>query len=70
MQEEKKKLFMIAVIAVSLIVSLIVFFFVKDKNYGIDSIGDDENLLVKCCNPDCNADYQISKRGYYEFLQE
>ena len=70
MQENKKKLFMIGVIVVSLTLSGIVFLSVRDKSHGIESIGADERLLVKCSNPDCDTDYEMSKRDYFEFLKE
>jgi hypothetical protein len=70
MQDSKKKLFMIGIIVVSLASAAAVTFFVRDVSYGIDSIGKDEKILVKCSNPDCNAEYEMSKREYYEFLQK
>jgi phage FluMu protein Com len=70
MQENKKKLLMISVIVVSLAIAAAVTFFVRDVSQGIDSIGKDEKMLVKCSNPSCNAEYETGKREYYEFLQK
>lgn len=37
------------------------------KTSGLESI---EMLWVKCNNPDCEAEYQTSKRGYFEYAQK
>jgi len=37
---------------------------------GISSIDADEMVWVKCNNPDCKAEYQMSKRKYYAEVEE
>jgi predicted Zn-ribbon and HTH transcriptional regulator len=65
--EDRKKPIMIGVIVVCLVVAgLITFARRGGSGGGIGSIPESEMIWVKCNNPDCKAEYQMSKREYYE----
>lgn len=67
MEDSKKKPIMIIVIVASLGIAGYVTFRGGPEG-GINSIPEDETQWVKCNNKTCNAEYEMSKREYYEFL--
>lgn len=71
MDEEKRKPIMIGVIVVCLIGACVVLFnTLSGGEGGINSIPEGEATWVKCNNPACNAEYQMSKREYFKELQK
>ena len=70
MEDSKKKPIMIGVIVVCLIVAGLVTFARRGGGSGIDGISDDEMTWVKCSNPSCNAEYEMSQKAFYKAQQE
>jgi len=71
MEDSKKKPIMIGVIGVCIIVAgLITFARRGGGSDGIDGIPDDEMTWVKCSNPSCKAEYEMSKQQYHKDVQE
>ena len=71
MEDSKKKPIMIGVIGVCIIVAgLITFARRSGGSGGIDSIPDDKMTWVKCSNPNCKAEYEMSEKQYYKDVQE
>ena len=71
MEESRKKPIMIGVIVVCLIVAgLITFARRGGGGSGIDSISDDKMTWVKCSNPKCKAEYEMSEKQYFKELQQ
>jgi len=67
MEESKKKPIMIGVIVVCLIVAGLVTFARRGGGgSGIDSIPDDKMTWVKCNNPSCKAEYEMSEKAFYK----
>ena len=67
MEDSRKKPIMIGVIVVCLVgAGLYTFARRGGGGGGISSIPESEMIWVKCNNPDCKAEYQMSKREYYE----
>jgi hypothetical protein len=63
MEDSRKKPIMIGVIVVCLIVAgLITFAKRSGSKSGIDSIPDEKMTWVKCNNPSCKAEYQMSEK--------
>jgi hypothetical protein len=70
MQEDTKKYLTIAIAIGGLVIAGAITFMTKKTSHGIESIGSSEKILVKCGDSKCNAQYEMSKRAYYEFLQK
>jgi hypothetical protein len=71
MEDSRKKPIMIGVVVVCLVVAgLITLARRGGGGGGIDSIPDDAMTWVKCNNPACNAEYQMSKKALYKAQQE
>jgi len=70
MEDSKKKPIMIGVIVVCLIVAGLVTFARRGGGEGLDAISDDEMTWVKCNNPSCKAEYQMSLKEFYKIQQE
>ncbi|MBA7539701.1 hypothetical protein ES705_31982 [subsurface metagenome] len=71
MEESRKKPVMIGVIVVCIIITgLITFARRGGGSGGIDGIPDDEMTWVKCSNPSCKAEYEMSKQRYHKEVQE
>ena len=70
MEESKKKPIMIGVIIVCLAVAGIITYSRSGGGDSIDSIPDEEMVWVKCNNPACKAEYQMSKKAYYKNIAE
>ncbi len=72
MEESKRKPIMIGVIVVCLAVAGLITYFTYSggSSGGIEDIPAEEMMWVKCSNKACNAEYQINKRDYYQFLKE
>ena len=67
MEDSKKKPIMIGVIVVCIIVAgLITFARRGGGSGGIDSIPDDKMTWVKCNNPKCKAEYEMSEKQYHK----
>jgi hypothetical protein len=71
MEESKKKPVMIGVIVVCIIVAgLITFARRGGGGGGLESIPDDKMTWVKCSNPNCKAEYQMSEKAFYKAQKE
>ena len=72
MEESKKKPIMISVIVVCLVVAGIITYsrYSGGGGGGIESISGKEMIWVKCRNPSCGAEYQMSKKAYYKYIKE
>jgi len=71
MEESKKKPIMIIVIVVCLVAAGAIFWGTGGGGGGgIDSIPEGRMIWVKCNNPSCNAEYQMSEKAYYKYIKE
>jgi hypothetical protein len=74
MTSDKRKLVMLGVVVVcfSLAVGITVYRRHKEGSgpTGIESIKRGEMIWVKCDNEECEAEYQMDKREYFEYLQD
>jgi phage FluMu protein Com len=71
MEDSKKKPIMIGVIVVCLVVAgLITFARRGGGGSGLDAIPEGKMTWVKCNNPSCNAEYQMSEREFFKLQQE
>jgi len=71
MEESNKKPIMIGVIVLCLAVAgIITWSRHGGGGGGVDSISDEEMIWAKCNNPACKAEYQTSKKGYFEYVNE
>jgi hypothetical protein len=70
MEESKKKPIMIGVIVVCLALALLITFGRRGGGGGIEDISPEEMIWVKCNNPDCKAEYQMSKQAYFKYVEE
>jgi hypothetical protein len=62
----------VVVIVVCIALAVVIFIMTQsDGSGGLESIKRGKQLYwVKCNNPNCNAEYQMDKRDYYDQLQE
>jgi hypothetical protein len=71
MEDSRKKPIMIGVIVVCLVVAGLITFARRGGGGGsINSIPEGDMTWVKCNNPDCKAEYQMSKREFYKQQKE
>jgi hypothetical protein len=71
MEDSKKKPIMIGVIVVCLAAAGLIFYSTQSGGGGgINDIPDDKMTWVKCNNPDCKAEYQISEKEYFKSIEE
>ena len=68
MEDSKKKPIMIGVIIVCFAVAGLVFFTRGSGSGGIDDIPDDKMTWVKCNNPSCKAEYEMSEKQYFKAM--
>ena len=66
MEDSRKKPIMIAVIVVCLGVAGAVTFLRSGSDTGIEGIPEENMTWVKCRNPACNAEYQMSEKDYFK----
>jgi hypothetical protein len=66
MEGSSKKPIMIGVIVVCLAVAGLITFARRGGGGGIDSIPASELTWVKCSNPACKAEYQMSKKEFFK----
>ncbi len=70
MEDSRKKPIMIAVIVVCLgVAGAITYLRSGGSGGGIDSLPDDKMTWVKCANPQCKAEYEMSQKKYFEEVQ-
>ena len=71
MEEEKKKMIMIAAIVICLLLAAVItaMRLMKPGAGSIESISESEMMWVKCINPKCGAEYQMSVKDYYAAMQ-
>ncbi|MHC4571934.1 MAG: hypothetical protein ACYS0C_07660 [Planctomycetota bacterium] len=70
MEDSKKKLIMAWIIVLCLVLAgVITFATFPRRTGGIESIKRGEMIWVKCMNPECEAEYQMGLRDYFEYLK-
>ena len=72
MEDSRKKPIMIGVIVVCLIIAGLVTFARRGSGGGggLDSIPDDKMTWVKCSNPKCKAEYEMSEKQYFKEMEK
>jgi len=71
MEDSKKKPIMIGVIVVCLgVAGAVTLMRSSGGGSGIDALPDDETTWVKCNNPSCKAEYEMSIKAFYKAQQE
>ena len=71
MDDSKKKPIMIAFIIVCLgVAGAYTFLRSGGPEGGYESLPDDQMTWVKCNNPQCKAEYQVSEKEYFKEIQE
>jgi hypothetical protein len=71
MEDSTKKPVMIAVIIVCLgVAGAVTFWRHSGSGGGINDIPAGKMMWVKCRNPQCNAEYQMSEKEYYKEIKE
>ena len=69
MDDSKKKTLMLVVIISCLVLVCIISFARRsNRNQGIESIKRGDFIWMMCSNPQCNAEYQIDKKDYLEYV--
>jgi aspartate carbamoyltransferase regulatory subunit len=70
MEDRKKKSIMIGIIVVCLIAAAAITIMNRPKSGGsFDNIPADATVLMKCSNPDCEAEYEMNRREYHKRVQ-
>ena len=71
MEDSKKKSILIGVIVACVVLAFVITYVTRpESSGGIEGIKPGEMMWVKCSNPDCGAEYQMSKKEYYEYVKE
>ena len=61
---------MIGIIVVCIVVAAAITIKTRTGDSGTASIKRGELMWVKCSNPDCEVEYQIDRKDYFDFLGE
>ena len=67
MDDDVKKKIMVGVVALCVVSAVVLFLITRSGGGGIKSA--EGTVLMKCRNPECEADYQKDKEEYYMFIQ-
>ncbi|MHC4617728.1 MAG: hypothetical protein ACYTEQ_08230 [Planctomycetota bacterium] len=70
MDESKKKPIMIGVIVVCLVAAGAIALKSRRRNEGIPKHFAKEMTWVLCRNPNCKAEYEITKMDYYKYIEK
>jgi len=72
MEPEKKKAILIGIIVICLIGAAVIAYKTakSGSSAGIHGISEAEMIWVKCVNPQCEAEYEMSKRAFYQYMDE
>ena len=70
MEDSKKKPLMIGIVVICLVLAVGVTLRRSSKPEGIESIKRGEMVWMKCQNPECNAESQMDKKDYYEYIMQ
>jgi DNA-directed RNA polymerase subunit M/transcription elongation factor TFIIS len=70
MEESRKKIFMLGIIAISVISAGSITFLTMFKNSGHLNKLKGQIVWLKCRNPECNYTSEMDMKDYYEQLQE
>jgi len=70
MEKRVKKNALIGVIIGSLVLAAGITYMTRSPKGGIPKHFAQEMTWVKCRNPKCGAEYQISKKEYFEYVEE
>lgn len=71
MEAGTKKIVMVAIIIVCLIAAAVIALMSRTGGQtGYDTIDAKERMWVKCANPDCGAEYEMSKQEYHKIAHE
>lgn len=69
MEKSRKKVFMLGIIAVSLILAVFITFSTMYKNSSHLNKLKGQNVWLKCQNSECNHSFEMDMKDYYEYLQ-
>jgi len=70
MEENVKKRIFVGVIAGCLVVAGLVTWLTRPPKRGIPGRFAKELIWVKCRDPNCQAEYQVTKKNYYEYIEK
>ncbi len=74
MTSDRKKVVMLLVVVVcfGLAAGITIYRDIKNKSQarGVETIDPTDLIWVKCDNAECEAEYQMGKRAYFEYLEE
>lgn len=72
MEDEKKRRAMIAVIAICVLATGIIYWWTHGSGSAGSSVDSFENdtVLMKCNNPKCRAEYEVTGKEYREFMEQ
>lgn len=70
MEDGKKKIVMVGVVAASLVLAgFITFSTISKKGSGLNELKG-QTVLCKCRNPECNHTFTMDMKDYYEYLRD
>jgi ribosomal protein L37E len=70
MKKANKKLIKIFIIIVCLGSAGAIAFKSRSGRSGLDSVPRGQMIWVKCSNPDCQAEYEVDNKDYWEYVEE
>jgi hypothetical protein len=70
MDDSKKKPLLIGIVVVCLVLAVGVTLMRSPDSGGIKDIKSGEMIWMKCQNPECNAEYQMDKKDYFEYIMQ
>jgi hypothetical protein len=71
MEAGTKKIVMVTIIIVCLVAAAVIALVGRTgRQTGYETIDPKEMMWVKCANPDCGAEYEMSKQEYHKTAQE
>jgi len=71
MEDSKKKPVMIGIVVACLVLAAVITYMSQsESSTGIESIDPGRMTWLKCTNPDCGAEYEVSLRSYLTFVEE
>ena len=70
MKEEKKKPMMIGLAVLCLGLAGAIAYMNRPKRSGLDSVPRGQMIWVKCGNPDCETEYEIDEKDYWEYIEK
>lgn len=68
MEESTKRPILLGVIVVCLVLAGVITFMTRSEKTGIPESFAKQMTWVKCRNPDCEAEYQVNKKDYFDYI--